>query len=365
MKSATFYAMTLPGLEDIARTEISEDLKGDIKITHRGLVVFKTPRPVEEILELKTTEDVFLYGWGTDSLTYRATDLDDIRKWTTKDADWNHLIHLHHQVHPLTKGRPTYRIITQMEGTHGYHRKDAQRAFTKAITSKIPASWKMVEDNSHLEFWLTIDEKTAVAGLRLTDKTMRHRDYKIAHRPASLRPSVAGAMVRLAQTKPNHQVLDPMCGAGTILAEYQLFAEGWRVPHTMPLGGDSERSAVMDANANLRKLGGAFLCQWDARRLPLRDGSVERIICNPPFGKQLAADQDLSKLYRNLTRQFDRVLAPKGKAVLLVSEFAVLREACEKLKWACEKRYRARILGQMATISLWQKPDSQGTLSPI
>lgn len=363
MKNLTYYAMVIPGLEDLARAEISEDLRADIKRTSRGIVVFKTDRDPEKILNLKTTEDVFIFGWGTDSLTYRATDVDDIRKWTSKDADWNQLIQAHHQFHPLTKGRPTYRIITQMEGTHGYHRKDAQRAFTKALVTRIPSTWKVVEDNAHMEFWLSIDEKTAVAGVRLTDRTMRHRNYKIAHRPASLRPSVAAAMVRLAQPKPNHQILDPMCGAGTILTEFQLFAEAWRVPHVSPLGGDMEKSAVMDAGANLRKLGKAYLSQWDARRLPLESGSVQRIICNPPFGKQLSADVDIGRLYKHLVAQFDRVLAPRGKAVLLVSEFALLREACEKQKWACEKKYRARILGQMATISLWQKPDLPVTLS--
>src|SRR5438094_843688 len=80
------------------------------------------------------------------------------------------------------------------------------------------------------EFWLSIDGATAVCGLRLSDKTMRHRTYKGEHLPASLRPTVAAAMVRLAEVRPGQAVLDPTCGAGTLLAEQLLAAAKFREP---------------------------------------------------------------------------------------------------------------------------------------
>src|SRR5437588_40852 len=81
-----------------------------------------------------------------------------------------------------------------------------------------------LEEIDAVEFWLTIDGATAVCGLRLSDKTMRHRTYKGEHLPASLRPTVAAAMVRLAEARAGQVVLDPTCGAGTILAEQFLAA---------------------------------------------------------------------------------------------------------------------------------------------
>ena len=188
MSSISCYAMVVSGLESIAAREI--ELRLGAKITRKtdGLVTFKIDGPDPDLFELKTTEDVFLFAWGTDSLTYRAKDLEDIRKWTAKDGDWARLIRQHHAIKPKTKGKPTYRFITQMDGEHGYHRKDAQKEFAKGLAKFIPPNWRMVEDNASVEFWLTIEEKTAVAGIRITDKTMRHRTYKVAHRPASLRP---------------------------------------------------------------------------------------------------------------------------------------------------------------------------------
>ena len=57
-------------------------------------------------------EDVFLFAWGTDQLTYRAEDLDKIRRWTEREADWARLLQLHHTIRPKPKGKPTFRVVT-------------------------------------------------------------------------------------------------------------------------------------------------------------------------------------------------------------------------------------------------------------
>src|SRR5262249_43342817 len=150
---------------------------------------------------------------------YRAEDLKSIRRWTAHDADWDALLRLHHGVRPKPKGKPTVHLVTQMTGEHGYRRADARKALVQGLAGKLPASWRHVDEDASLEIWLTIHGATAVCGVRLSDKTMRHRTYKEEHLPASLRPTIAAAMVRLAEVKPGHVVLDPMCGAGTILAE--------------------------------------------------------------------------------------------------------------------------------------------------
>ncbi len=105
-------------------------------------------------------------------------------------------------IRPKPKGRPTYRLVTQMEGQHGYLRRDAAQGAGPGAGGQMPASWRPAEENAAVEVWLTIDGATAVCGLRLSDRTMRHRTYKLEHRPASLRPTLAAAMVRLAEIRP-------------------------------------------------------------------------------------------------------------------------------------------------------------------
>jgi 23S rRNA G2445 N2-methylase RlmL len=356
------YAVAQPGLEPVAAEEIERDLGGEIKRTGRGLVVFRVPQIDASLLGLSTVEDVFLLAWGTDQLTYRAEDLDRIRRWTAREPDWPQLLRLHHALRPLPKGRrPTYHLVAQMEGQHGYLRRDARKALAEGLTGKFPESWRPAEENAAVEVWLTIDGATAVCGLRLSDRTMRHRTYKLEHRPASLRPTVAAALVRLAEIQPGHVVLDPMCGAGTILAEY---LEAFRKQRGVrpAVGGDLERGAVWAAAANLRRLGPALLAQWDARRLPLPDAVVHRVVSNPPFGKQLASPEAVGPLYSAVVAECDRVLRRNGRAVLLASDAAALLAAARGVGWTALRQLSVRVLGQPAVISVWRKAGESGTM---
>src|SRR5262249_11918672 len=137
--SPACYATVQPGLEPVAADEIARDLGGEVKRTGHGLVAFRVPELDESVLQLRTTEDVFLLAWGTDQLTYRAEDLDRLRRWTAQ-ADWQGLLRVHHRIHPKPKGKPTYRLVTQMTGEHGYRRADAGKALARGLAGKLPAS---------------------------------------------------------------------------------------------------------------------------------------------------------------------------------------------------------------------------------
>src|SRR5262245_46684865 len=349
------YALVMPGLEPVAAEEIERELRGEVKRTGPGLVVFRVPEVDRSLLRLRTTEDVFLLAWGTDKLTYRAEDLDRIRRWTAKEADWQNLLRLHHAIRPKPKGKPTYRLVTQMTGRHGYRRVDAREALAKGLAGKLPASWRHAEENASVEIWLTIHEATAVCGLRLSDRTMRHRTYKDEHLPASLRPTLAAALVRLADVRPGQVVLDPMCGAGTILAE-QVTAGRRGEPTARVLGGDLDTGALRTGAANLRRLTEPELARWDAGLLPLADASVDRVVCNPPFGKQLGEPEEIGPLYRRVVAEWDRVLRPEGRAVLLVADSGALKEAASAVNWKLLRQLRVRGLGPKAKVSVWRKP---------
>lgn len=349
------YALVQPGLESIAADEIRSELGGDVKRTAPGLVVFRLDEIDPSVLTLRTTEDVFLMAWGTDQLSYRAKDLEQIRHWTAREGNWEQLLRIHRAIRPKPKGKPTYHLVTQMEGTHGYRRVDAGKAFAEGLAGKFPPSWRYVNENAAVEFWLTIEGARAVCGLRLSDRTMRHRTYKSEHVPASLRPTVAAAMVRVADVRPQHVVVDPMCGAGTILAEMFARFAGREGRLLRVLGGDDDLNALRAAQGNLRRLGQARLARWDARRLPLADQTVDRIISNPPFGKQLGRPEETGPLYRQMIRAYDRVLRPDGRAVLLVADFGPLRAATRQVNWTMTEQHRVRVLGQQAALTVWRK----------
>ncbi len=350
------YAMVHPGLEPIAADEITQELGGTVRKTTSGLVVFRVDSIDEQLLRLRTVEDVYLLAWGTDQLTFRASDLKSIRRWSSHDVDWDQLIRLHHAVHPKPKGKPTFRIVTQMAGKHVYRRIDAAEALAKSLAGKLPASWKPAEENAAIEFWLTIRGKVAICGIRLSDRTMRHRTYKLDHLPASLRPTVAAAMVRLAAARGGQVVLDPACGAGTVLAEQLAYTRAQHAGRVALWGGDLDAGAIHAAKENLLRLGPMHLCRWDLARLPFAPSCVDRLICNLPFGKQIETPVSIGPLYQALAREGDRVLKPEGIAVLLVSEMEQLRHALRPVSWIAKRQLGIRILGQEAVISVWQKP---------
>jgi tRNA (guanine6-N2)-methyltransferase len=352
------YALVHPGLEAIAAEEIERDLGGEVKKTGSGIVVFRVPEIDERLLTLRTTEDVFLLAWGSDQFTHRAEDLERIRRWTAREADWPNLLRLHHALRPKPKGRPSYHLVAQMEGRHGYLRRDARKALAQGLTGTVPESWRAVQENAAVEFWLTIHGSQAVCGLRLSDRKMRHRSYKLEHRPASLRPTIAAAMIRLAEVRPRHIVLDSMCGAGTLLAERLAAAQQIRGGCAPVWGGDIDFRAVRAAEVNLRRLGPALLARWDATRLPLEGGAVDRLVSNPPFGKQLSSPEAVGPLYQAMLHEYDRVLRPGGLAVLLVSAAAALRAAARAVGWKAQRQLAIRVLGQPAVVSVWRKPSS-------
>jgi 23S rRNA G2445 N2-methylase RlmL len=293
-----------------------------------------------------------------------------MRSWTERKVAWDRLLQIHHGIRPKPQGKPTVRLVVQMTGEHGYRRADAYKALARGLAGKLPASWKLAEENAAVEIWLTIHGNMAVCGLRLSDRTMRQRGYKVEHLPASLRPTVAAAMVRLAELKPGQTVVDPMCGAGTLLAETleharSHFSYAERAPDGSAganrgaklrvLGGDLDPHHVRAAQANLRRLGEVDLKTWDARRLPLGDESVDRILCNPPFGKQLGTAEEIGPLYAELARQCQRVLKPGGLAVLVVADAGPLREAARRHGWKQLRQIPLRILGQRAIIAVYRK----------
>jgi 23S rRNA G2445 N2-methylase RlmL len=179
--------------------------------------------------------------------------------------------------------------------------------------------------------WVHVVGERTIVGVRLSDDTLAGRAYKRAHLPASLKPTVARAAAIMAEVGPSDVVVDPMCGAGTILREAaeQATAASKRIRGGLVAGGDVDAEALAAARQNTGKA--ARLAQWDARRLPLRNGVADVVITNPPYGRQHEASGDVAGLYRAVMREIARVLAPEGRAVVLTGEPAALQEALPRI----------------------------------
>ncbi|MCP4542346.1 MAG: methyltransferase domain-containing protein [Chloroflexi bacterium] len=362
-KDYLYYAHTLPGLEKVAWIEIRTQLDRASfdSFTElpgkNGLVLFRYTGQPSDLLKLRTTEDVFFLiaripkiKWGYQGLSQIYQSLSSSRFLGTGLSVYNRA----HGTSGKRKQIHTFRVISRMVGKrHPYRRMDMGRTVEKGLKKRLGSKWHTVEEGEDVEFWANLVGQDFICGLRLSDASMRHRDYKTTHIAASLRPSVAAAMGWLTEPQAADVFLDPMCGAGTLLVERAIIER-----HTLLLGGDTDKAALRAAAKNIGpKHKPRQLVEWDAGRLPLISGSVTQVATNLPFGKQIGSWDENIHLYRAFFREVDRVLDPKGRVVVLSSEMELIKNTLRKVNGLQIVRgYSVRILGQKARIYLIERP---------
>lgn len=359
-RSHTYLAHVVPGLEPVAREEMRETL-GAVDVVRSlerfdertGMLVFRTDAPPAELLDLRTVEDVFVRAAWKEGIAHSRAGLSPVRTAVLRDPEVEAAVEVALRVLPKRRSKVSFRVIARKSGEHAFRRVDLQHAVERALGERFPA-WRLVEDDAVLEVWVTLIGPLFVAGIRLSDNTMRGRTYRVESLPAALKPTVAAAMVRLSDPQEDDVVLDPMCGSGTILIERALAGR-----YALLLGGDSSADAVNAARANVGpRYKPIEIQQWDARRLPLEDRAVTRLICNLPFGKQIGTPEDNRTLYPALLGEWLRVLAPGGAMVLLTSERALMRRVLERAAGlSIMRQVPALVRGLQATIYVLRKDD--------
>ena len=351
-----YAASVLPGLEEIAGEEVRARFQGaQVVDVQRGWIVFRAPNSIADLRKLCTTEDVFAVLFRTSRLPpYRKGALSLLNRMARSSHHWDQALKSFQQTRRRSVRRVTFRVVAQMTGKHSFRRKEVQDAILNGVQARW-TGWKPVADDAHLEVWAPIVGDWATIAVRLSDHKMRHRTYKVEHRPASLRPTLAAAMIYLSNPQPNDRFCDPMCGTGTILAERALSGRSQRL-----LGGDINPDALRAAQANLsgvRNLGAPCVLQlWDAKWLPIRSGSLDAIVCNLPFGKKVGSHADNPDLYSLFFQQLGRVLCSSGRAVLLTSEKELMRQLLHThTQLHLEQQVLVGVLGQAARIYVLRK----------
>ncbi|MFL7838145.1 MAG: THUMP domain-containing class I SAM-dependent methyltransferase [Candidatus Promineifilaceae bacterium] len=353
--SSTYYAQTMPGFEEIAWLEIRDRCPdasfGEYLYAkdQNGILVFDYGGKINQLLQMRTTEDIFLQALNQKSMSRGKRDLAQITQLVSKGESFGRAVNNLMRWRQFS-GPPTFRVVSRKYGKHQYRRKDLESAVFYGVQSRY-SRWRPVADGGQVEIWANLLGSHLLIGLRLSDRSMRHRYNKKVELPASLRPSMAAAMVYLTIPEADDVFLDPMCGSGTILLE-RMHAG----PYKQILGGDIDNTRVDAARQNLpkhrkgRKENLIFVRQWDAQNLPLEDGSVNKVTTNLPFGKQIGSTQDLEPLYHGLFSELSRVVIPDGRIVLLSSEYDLIKQLMRR-------QPALEILGgySVATLGTWAR----------
>jgi tRNA G10 N-methylase Trm11 len=334
-----YFATAIPGFGFALQRELGErhfSLRGPGGFDGRNDVVPFRDGHDSPVLDLRTCEDVF-------AEVAQVKSRGPLRALVAKLASRpiEEVLQVHRRARGSRTRAVTFRVVVRVRSEENFRRTDARDALTFAIARR-RTRWR-VNDPASLEFWLLeVEPGLFRFGLRLSTQAMRARGGgRRVERPGALRPSAAAAMCLLAG-KPSGTLLDPLCGAGTILAEAR--ALGWR-----PVGGDIDPRAVEIARANLN--GHAAIERWDARRLPLVADSQNAVVSNLPFGKRFGVQGNPRTWALDVLRELDRVAAGGAPLVLLAPE-RLLAGAAKESPLRIEGLHRVQLLGEQSVV--WQ-----------
>ncbi|WP_170284917.1 TRM11 family SAM-dependent methyltransferase [Kribbella amoyensis] len=183
-----------------------------------------------------------------------------------------------------------------------------------------------------VDWRVVLDGKTLWVGRRPFAVPLHRREWRRHTVTGSLHPPVAAAIARLGRLAPGLQVLDPFCGAGTLLLEAHAVEPG-----ATYRGIDRQPAAIAAARANTPYGAEIAWQEGDARQVR---GSVDRILTNPPWDVRLG----IGPLGPYL-RQWRRVLRPDGLLVAIVNH-----EQAERIggdaAWQILDEYDVAVAGQ-------------------
>ena len=361
LRRRLFIAQTQPGFESVAWSEIHARIPQAREFARRvvadraGMTIFSSER-TEPLRALRCSEDVLaLVGYSGD-IGADAAALDRVRRTVREAPFMADAMEARIVFDPAARAgrRLRFRVVARQAGEHDYRRIDLKRTVERAMEERGDHTWRLDEQDADVEVWVTQLGAELMVAVRLSDERMRHREYKIAHRPGSLRPAVAAAMAWLSEPRDDDIVLDPFCGTGTILIERAHLGR-----YAMLIGADRDPAAV---RAALQNIGPRYKPieihgDWDAGAMPIGDGSVRKIVTNLPWGIRHGSHSENRRRYGDWIAEMKRVLAADGKMVVLSAEWRLMRDAIERAGLVAETIMRVTILGAAASVCVCRQRD--------
>lgn len=343
------FALTSRGLENICAREMARFGLAVGEIAYRRVHAQASgdlrPQHLRLLLALSTADDLFLEVSHWSGISHTRAALETLRE-LAEQLPLRPALALCAQLRPIDR-RPLFSVTANFVGRRNYSTEEIKTALAGGIEAS--TGWVYTSDDGEaaLNVRLFIEHSDALVGVRLAATPLHRRGYKQAQRPGSLKPPVAAALLEMLDLQPGEKLLDPCCGAGTILVE--AAGRGGLVQ-----GGDSDEDAVAATIANAENAGVALSVEvWDARSLPLADASADVIACNLPWDRQVAIDGDEAAFYAQLCAEMERVLVPGGRVALLTNRPELLH--FERL--ARREQVEISLFGQRPVISVFEEMD--------
>ncbi len=344
VQKVPFFALTTSGLEALSAKEIAMLPHVSIKTISYRRISADCSGSLASLFSLRTVDDVFF-----DIATW--TDIGRPRSTLERLRQLGSRLNLHAATACCARLRavrlpPTFSVTVSFVGKRNYTSEEMKVVLAYEIERTHGWTYQQDDRNADLNVRVFLEHEVAAVGVRVGKTALHERWYQRVHVPGALKPSVAAALVLLAQTTPTAAILDPCCGSGTILIEAAL--QG-----AIVCGGDSSPCALAAAQANIAAAGvEACIQRWDAQALPLDDATIDGVICNLPWGRQVHVEGTRAVLYRRMVAEMRRVLAPPGRIVLLTNA----PQEIDSLDLRLVQQFEISLFGQRPTIFIFSHP---------
>lgn len=231
---------------------------------------------------------------------------------------------------------------------------DCQKIIKKAVCDRLSKKYSVnwfEESGTLYQIQFLIRKDKASILLDASGEGLHKRGYRSDANDAPIKETLAAVMVDLVRVRPEHFIVDPMCGSGTILIEAAMKAlriapglnrsfscESWsQIPKSVwknerdylksqinrdcafkAVGYDIDDNSLAIAASNTEKAGVSDRIEFikrDIRNFEF-DNEFQTTIVNPPYGERLLDIEEAEKLYKIMGEKFIR---EKGKSYGIIT----------------------------------------------
>ncbi|MDR2782967.1 MAG: methyltransferase domain-containing protein [Treponema sp.] len=211
-----------------------------------------------------------------------------------------------------TKNVGTFRIVTSNANRLVSVNEEVKQKMERVISRETGLTPNRSKPD--VEFWFLYRNEGFSFFLRRLSK---HAPFDAALHKGELTPQLAYILCWLSDPRKSDVILDPFCGYGSILRQRMRF------PFEKFYSFDIKDEA---ARVSKSKVKGAFLKKCDVRKVDfftifhhLKEGSVDAIITDPPWGIYEALPMPTDQFYDKMLRIFYRLLKPDGVIIVLTA----------------------------------------------
>lgn len=333
-RTEQFYAVTAPGLEEVCAAELTALGIAPGEISTGGIAFTAKLRELYLAnLWLRTATRILVRF-----AEFQSRDFPDLYRKALR-LPWGSFIKAEKAV--------AFRITCH--GSRLNHTTRIAETLESALNQALGRSTNPAATRTQLVLVRIVDDRVMIS-IDSSGELLHRRGYRQSTTAAPLRETLAAGILVILGWDGSEALADPMCGSGSFLTEGALLArqqapglnrsyafmdwpgyrEGlWKLlcdeanrraiePKVSLTGADESPEAITAARDNAERSGNDNYITFTESPLNQhqpRDGSG-LVVCNPPYGKRLALDQNAQGFYADLGTELKRIFPGWRKAII-------------------------------------------------